>query len=138
MRVRLILCVNSEAAKRDEVIVKPVAVAEGREGGNSEVSKRNGVKGKLFAVAEGREGGSTTLDITKWDFKKANCRTRCRKLIEHSKPLLLIGSPIDSGVEDMEQTRAVLHLQLICEIHDVQVARPTVLSSHTFALRKEL
>ena len=34
------------------------------------------------------------VDLTKWDFNKADCRTRCRKLIENSKPLLLIGSPI--------------------------------------------
>ena len=86
MCVRLILCVNSEAAKRDEVT------------------------GKLFAIAEEREGGPITLDMTNWDFKKADCRTRCRKLIENSKPLLLIGSPIDSRVEDVEQTRAVLHM----------------------------
>ena len=39
--------------------------------------------------AEGRRG-PITLDLTKWDFNKADCRTKCRKLIENSKPLLLI------------------------------------------------
>ena len=62
---------------------KPVAVAEGREGGNSEVSERDGVTGKPAAVAEGREGGPTTLELTTWDFNIADCRTRCRKLIEN-------------------------------------------------------
>ena len=58
---------------------KPVAIAERREGGNSEVSKRDGVAGKPVAVAEGREGGLIKLDLTEWDFIKADCRTRCRK-----------------------------------------------------------
>ena len=32
-------------------------------------------------VAEGRRrGGSETLDLTTWDFNKADCRTKCRKL----------------------------------------------------------
>ena len=67
-----ILCV---AAERDGVI-------EGREGGNSEVSKRDGVTGKPVTVAEGREGGPATLDLTKWDFNKADCRNRCRKFTD--------------------------------------------------------
>ena len=95
-----ILCGNSEIAAG-----KPVAVEEGREGGKSERAT-----GKPVAVAEEREGGPVTFDLTKWDFNKADCRTRCRKLIENSKPLLLMGSPIDSDGEDEEQTRAVLHL----------------------------
>ena len=77
------------------------------------MSKRDGVAGKPVAVAEGREDGPVTLDLTKWDSRKADCRTRCRKLIENSKPPLLIGSPIDSGGEDEEQTRAVVHLAFI-------------------------
>ena len=76
---------------------------------------------KPVAVAEGREGGPVTLDLTKWDFNKVDCRTRCRKLIENSIPLLLIGLPIDSGGEDEEQTRAALHLASICELHEIQV-----------------
>ena len=40
--------------------------------------------------AEGRcEGGPITLDLTKWDINKADCRNKCRKLVENSKPLLL-------------------------------------------------
>ena len=46
---------------------------------------------KPVAVADEREGGPATPDLTKWDFNKADCRTRCRKLIENSKPLLLMG-----------------------------------------------
>ena len=88
---------------------------------NSEVSKRDRVTGKPVAVAEGREGGPVTLDLTKWDFNKADCRTRCRNLIENSKPLLLMGSPIDSGGKDEEQTRAVLQLAFICELYEIQV-----------------
>ena len=67
------------------------------------------------------EGGPTTLDLTKWDFNKADCRNKCRNLVENSKPLLLIGSPIDSGREDKEQVRAVLHLAFICELYETQI-----------------
>ena len=51
------------------------------------------------------EAGLKTLDLTKWDFNKADCRNKCRKLVENSKPLLLIGSPMDSGREDKERVR---------------------------------
>ena len=74
-----------------------------------------------MAVAEEREGGPVTLDLTEWDFNKADRRTRCRKWIENSKSLLLMGSPIDSDGEDEEQTRAVLHLAFICELCEIQV-----------------
>ena len=77
--------------------------------------------GKLVAVAEDREGGPVTLDLTKWDFNKADCRTRCRKLIDNSKTLLLMGSLIGSDGEDEMQTRAVLHLAFICEFYEQQV-----------------
>ena len=46
---------------------------------SSEVSERDRVRGKLVAVAEGREGGLVPLDLTTWDFSKADCRARCRK-----------------------------------------------------------
>ena len=68
-----------------------------------------------------RESGPITLDLTKWDFNKADCRTKCIKLIENSKPLLLTGYPIDSGGGDKDQTRAVLHLAFICELYEIQV-----------------
>ena len=72
--------------------------------------------------AEGRcEGGPVTLDLPKWEFNKADCRNKCRKLVENSKPLLLIGSPMDSGREDKERVRAVLHLAFICELYEMQV-----------------
>ena len=78
--------------------------------------------------------GPVTLNLAKWDFNKADCRTRCRKLIENSKPLLLMGSPIDSDGEDEEQTRAVLHLALsfVCYF-EIQLREDTVFSSHTFS-----
>ena len=53
-------------------------------------------------------------------------------MAENSNPLLLIGSPIDSGEGDKEQTRAVLHLAFILCILRNTSARVTVLSSHTF------
>ena len=72
--------------------------------------------------AKGRcEGCPATLDLTKWDFNKADCRNKYRKLVENSKPLLLIGSPIDSGREDKERARAVLYLAFICELYEAQV-----------------
>ena len=71
--------------------------------------------------AEGRcDGGPITLDVTKWDFNKADCRTKCRKLIRNARPLLLIGSPIDSG-EDKERARGFLHLAFICELYETQL-----------------
>ena len=91
----------------------------------------------VAVFAEGREGGLVTLDLTTWDFNNADCRTRCRKLMDNSKPLLLMGSPIDSDGDDEEQTRAVLRLAFICEKMKYK-SRGTVFSSHTFALRKEL
>ena len=79
--------------------------------------------------AESRcRGGPVTLDLMEWDFDKADCRNKCRKLVENSKPLLLIGSPIGSastgqpstGRGDKEQARAVLHLAFICELYDIR------------------
>ena len=49
-----------------------------------------------------------------------------------------MGSPIDSGGKDEEQTPAVLLLAFKCELDENTSARGTVFSSHTFALRKEL
>ena len=91
--VRTILCDNSWAESRERVTGKPVAVsAESR-----------------------REGGPTTLDLTKWDFNKADCRNKCIKLVENSKALLLIGSPIDSGRENRERGSALgIHLRVNC------------------------
>ena len=83
-------------------------------------------------------GGPVMLDLTKWDFNKADCRTKCRKLLENSKPLLLIGSPIEYGGGDKKQTRAVLHLAFICELYEIQVRKGRYFSSHTFALRRQL
>ena len=101
---------------------------------NSGVSKRDRFTEKPVAVAEEREGGPVTLDLTQWDFNKADCRTRCRKLIENSKPLLLMGSPIVSGGEDEEQIRAVLHLAFVhLLITRNTSARGTIFPSHTFA-----
>ena len=68
-------------------------------------------------------GGPATLELTMWDFNKADCRTRFRKLVEIWKPLLLSGSPIVSGGGDKEQARAVLHLAFICELYETQVRR---------------
>ena len=47
--------------------------------------------------------------------------TRCRKWVENSKPLLLIGSLIDSGGGDKEQARPVLHLAFIFELYETQL-----------------
>ena len=73
--------------------------------------------------AEGRcEGGPITLDLTEWDFNKADCRNKCRKLVENSKPLLLIGSPIDSGQGNKERARGEsLHVAFICELYETQL-----------------
>ena len=56
--------------------------------------------------AESRcEDGPVTLDLTKWDFDKADCRNECRNLVKNSKQLLLCGLPIDSGRENKERAR---------------------------------
>ena len=126
-------CGNSERATSKPVAVaegreggnseratgKPVAVAERREGGNVERAT-----GKPVAVAEEREGGPVTLGLTKWDFNKAVVPDQMQKidgkfetvvatsargtvfsskLIDSSKPLLLLGSLIDSGGGDKEE-----------------------------------
>ena len=70
-----------------------------------------------------------SLDLTEWDFSKADFRNTCRKLVENSKPLLLIGSPMGSASTgqpctsrgDKEQARAFLHLAFICELYEIQV-----------------
>ena len=74
-------------------------------------------------------GGPITLDLTEWDFSEADCRTKCKNLVENSKQLLLIGLPIGSvsswqpvtGLDDKEQARMVLHLAFICELCEIQV-----------------
>ena len=38
-----------------------------------------------------RRGGPVTLDLTTWEFNKADCRTKFGKLVENSEPLLLTG-----------------------------------------------
>ena len=71
--------------------------------------------------AESRcRGGPVTLDLTEWDFSKADCRNECRKVVENSKPLLLIGSPIYS-VGTGQPVQAVLHLAFNCELYEIQV-----------------
>ena len=77
----------------------------------------------ILSEAEGgRRGGRITLDLTKWDFDKADCRNKGRKMVENLKPLLLIGSPIDSasGRDKEQPVRAVLHLAFICELYEMQ------------------
>ena len=78
-----------------------------------------------------RRGGPVTLDLTEWEFSKADCRN-------NSKPLLLIGSPIDSGRGDKERARAVLHMAFICELYKIQVHGGPVFPSHTFPFRRHL
>ena len=65
-------------------------------------------------------GGPVTLDLTEWDFSKADCRNKCKKLVVNWKPLLLIGSPVES-VGTGQPVRAVLHLAFICELYEIQV-----------------
>ena len=76
---------------------------------------------RVRSEAESRyEGGPITLDLTKWDFNKIDCRNNCTKLLDNLKPLLLMGSPIDSGRENKERARGVLHLAFICELYETQ------------------
>ena len=66
-------------------------------------------------------GGPITLDLTKWDFNEADSQNKCRKLVETSKPLLLIRSPIDTGRDNKERARVYLHLAFICELYETQL-----------------
>ena len=79
-----------------------------------------GLRVKPVAVADGREGGPVTLDLIKWDFNKADGRTRCRKLVENSKPLLLIGSPIgsDGGTRNGHGEFCTWHSSASCTKHN--------------------
>ena len=41
--------------------------------------------------AESRcRGGPVTLDLTEWDFSKADCRNKCRKVVENSKTTVAV------------------------------------------------
>ena len=59
------------------------------------------------AETDGRSlGGPVTPDLTMWDFNKSDCLTKYRKLVHNSKPLLLIGSPLDFAGGVKQQARA--------------------------------
>ena len=61
-----------------------------------------------------------------------------QKIGRELEPLLLIGSPIDSGREDKERARVVLHLAFICELYEIQVHGGSVFPSYTFTFRRQL
>ena len=82
---------------------------------DNSVSKRDGVAVKPVPVAE-----EMTLQST-----------------EHSKPLLLMGSPIDSCGKDEEQTWAVLHLAFIGDLSEIQ-AREEVGPANSGGFRKQV
>ena len=76
------------------------------------------------------------------DSGNTNCRSRCRRLVEPSKPQLLMGSPLcirasanngdaDPVWWDMEQALAYLHVAFISELQKSARERRTVFSSHT-------
>ena len=79
--------------------------------------------------------GPKTRNLTKWDFNKVDCRTKCGILVENSKTLLLIGSPIGSGGGDKERAREDLHLAFICELHETQLHGVGISFRHTHSLQ---
>ena len=114
-----------ESKRRREHPEVPQA-ADGRSSGSSSSERSTDTQMGLVDVctilcdiseAEGRcEGGQVTFDLTKWDFNKADCRNKCRKLVESSKPLFVIGSPIDSGQGKKERARGILHVAFILRV----------------------
>ena len=69
-RTHVSTCARGEAFDTDTGLVDVGTIPRG----NSQAVKRDRVTWKPVAVAEGREGGPATLDLTKWDFNKADCQ----------------------------------------------------------------
>ena len=82
----------------------------------------------------------TTSDVDgrSWDFNHAEMRTRARRLVQETKPLFLIGSPMckafstwqrlnqvqygqDPDKIRREKTRAVMHLNFMVELMEMQI-----------------
>ncbi len=84
-----------------------------------------------------------------WDFDKLERRQEARRLIEKEKPMLLVGSPMCTAFcswqvlneykRDPEQirrewTKAMIHLQFVCELYEMQVkSRRYFLHEHPVA-----
>ena len=67
--------------------------------------------------------------------QRADCRNKCIKLVENSTPLLLIGSSIDSGRENKERARAVLHLAFMYELDEIQLHGVGISFTRTHSLQ---
>ena len=121
---------QGEPKRRKEHSERPRAAGGSSNGSSSSESSNDtemGLVDMCTILSENSEtksrcrGGPQTLDLTEWDFSKADGRNKFRKCVKNSKTLLLIGSPIDSGRGDQERARAVLHLAFICELYEIQV-----------------
>ena len=97
---------QEEPKRRKEHPEMPQAADSSSSSSESSTDTEMGVVDMCTILSENSEtesrcrGGPVTLDLTEWDFRKPGCRNKCRKLVENSRPLLLIGSPIDSGRGD--------------------------------------
>ena len=96
------------------------------------------LQGNLLRLYKGVKVDWQRLTLTEWDFNTADRRTKYRKWMQNAKPLLQIGSPIDSGGEDKERTRGVLHLAFICVLVRNTTARGSVFLSRTLTVCKQL
>ena len=70
------------------------------------------------------------------EFNKADCRTKYGKMADKTESLLLIGPSIDIAGGDKQQTRAVLHLAFICELHEIHVRRGRLVPNATSMHRR--
>ena len=73
-----------------------------------------------------------------WMCAQLSHKIPSRNVVKNSKPLLLIGSPIDFGGGDKEQAHAILHLAFIGELCEIKVRRGWYFPPHTFAFRRQL
>ena len=79
-----------------------------------------------------RRGGTVMSDLTMWDFNKAECRTRCRKLVKNSQLLCadLITKQLCWRSTKSKHGR-FYSWHCICEVYETQVRRGRHFSSDT-------
>ena len=74
---------QGESKRRREHLEVPQA-ADSSNSSESSTDTEMGLVDVCTILCE--NSGPVTLDLTEWDFSKADCRNKCRKLVENSIP----------------------------------------------------